>query len=528
LTEDIKQTDPPELSEQLVWDIVQFAQAQGYLYPSTWTPSTVNARMLDITLMNQANNGITEEKVAKALSNPKNSEKELLAISESFEITSMPYKKMLEYLSNLPSWGMSYYCQNISDIKEYKSSAYKKDLDIFREFTYKFDYKKEFGTILKELFRSETYYGILRDESSSKYVMQQLPPDKCRITGKWDYGWLFTFDYTWFMNSGVDLDMFPEICKKTYNKLFLKSGQNKYNPSLPIGSRSESTFVLEADCDPTDGFWAWKLQSDQNVRLPYFTPLFPDLAMQPLIRGLQRSSYMAAAAKLVFGSVPMLDQKASVKDAISINPQLLGQFLQMVKQAVNNEAVKVASAPLTDMKAMEFKSDNEIYSSYNRTTSGMAGNSNILFPSEGKQNQVETYFSADIDTMVSTSIYPWFNNFMEYQVNKRTKKYKFGIQFEGTNFYIDKERRLERQTGLMGLGFFNPVKLASALDENPFIMQAQLAEARANGSIDDLTPVISSAQMSGNTQKTGRPSKSDSELSDSGAETRDRGSNIGK
>lgn len=520
--------DEKELDESLVWDFLQFAQAQGYIYPSAWTPSVVNARMLDITLLNQANNGITEEKVSKALSSPKTSEKDLLAISESFELTNMSYKKMLEYLSNLPSWGMSYYCQNISDPKEYKSSAYKKDLDIFKEFTYKFDYKKEFSTILKELFRSETYYGVLRDEGNSKYVMQQLPPERCLITGKWDYGWLFSFDYTFFMNAGIDIDMFPKIFAETYNRLFVKDRAIDYKPSLPIDLRSNSTWVLWADCSPVDGFWAWKLQGDQNVRLPYFTPLFPDLAMQPLIRGLQRNSYMAAAAKLVFGSVPFLEQKASLRDAISINPALLGEFLQLVKQAVNNEAVKVASAPLTDIKAMEFKSDNNIYSSYNRTTTGMAGNSNILFPNEGKQNQVETYLSADIDTMVSTSIYPWFNNFMEYQINKRTKKYKFGIQFEGTNFYIDKERRLERQNKLMSLGIVNPIKLASALDENPFVMAAQLDEARAMGWVDNLTPIIPGAQMSGDSKTPGRPIKNESELSDGGAETRDRGSNIGK
>jgi len=527
LSEDIKKIDDPELSESLVWDMLQFAQAQGYIYPSAWTPNTVNARMLDITLLNQANNGITEDRVAKALGNPKSSEKDLLAISESFELTNMSYKKMLEYLSNLPSWGLSYYCQNISDKREYKSKAYKKDLDIFKDFTFKFDYKKEFATILKELFRSETYYGILRDEGS-KYVMQQLPPDKCLITGKWDYGWLFSFDYTFFMNSGIDLGMFPDIFSKTYNRLFVKDRAVDYKPSLPIDIRSESTFALWADCSPVDGFWAWKLQGDQNVRIPYFTPLFPDLAMQPLIRSLQKSSYMAAAAKLVFGSVPLLDQKATLKDAISINPKLLGEFLQLIKMAVNNDAVKVASAPLSDMKSMEFKSDNEIYSSYNRTTTGMAGNSNILFPNEGKQNQVETYFSADIDIMLSTSIYPWFNNFMEYQINKLTKNYKFGIQFEGSNFYVDKERRLKKQTDLMALGVVNPVKLAAAMDENPFIMQAQLEEARAMGWVDELTPIIPGTQMSGNLSSSGRPAKSDQDLSDSGAETRDRGSNIEK
>jgi hypothetical protein len=131
--------------------------------------------------------------------------------------------------------------------------------------------------------------------------------------------------------------------------------------------------------------------------------------------------------------------------------------------------------------------------------------------------------------MISTGIYPWFNNFMEYQINKRTKKYKFGIEFEGTNFYLDRQRRLDKQKEMLGFGVTNPLKLSAALGQNPFIMQAQMEEARANGWVDLLTPIIPGAQMSGtNGSNTGRPTKSDDDLGESGAETRDRGSNISK
>jgi len=183
---------------------------------------------------------------------------------------------------------------------------------------------------------------------------------------------------------------------------------------------------------------------------------------------------------------------------------------------------------LTDMKSMEFKSDNEIYSSYNRNTTGMAGNSNILFPLEGKQNQVETYLASDVDSMIATNIYPWFNNFMEYQINKRTKKYKFGIEFEGTNLYIDRERRIERQNQMMGMGIVNFSKLAAALGQNPFALKAQMMETKTNGWVEDLTPIIPGAQMSGVNKNLGRPEMNDSDLSDSGAETRDRASNVSK
>jgi hypothetical protein len=178
---------------------------------------------------------------------------------------------------------------------------------------------------------------------------------------------------------------------------------------------------------------------------------------------------------------------------------------------------------------MEFTSDNEIYSSYLHTTLGSSGiNANLLFSSDAKPNQVETYLSADVDSMISSGVYPWFNNFMEYQINKRTTKYKFGIEFEGTNFYIDRERRLEKQTNLMSQGIVLPQKIAAAVGMNPFAFKAQMEEAKAMGWVDDLTPIIPAAQMSGSNPNVGRPSKNESDLSESGAETRDRGSNISK
>ena len=54
-----------------------------------------------------------------------------------------------------------------------------------------------------------------------------------------------------------------------------------------------------------------------------------------------------------------------------------------------------------------------------------------------------------------------------------------------------------------------------------------MAEAKANGWVDNLTPIISSFQLSGK-EDAGRPKKSAGDLSEEGDQTRSDGGNIDK
>jgi hypothetical protein len=215
----------------------------------------------------------------------------------------------------------------------------------------------------------------------------------------------------------------------------------------------------------------------------------------------------------------------------------LGKFLQLVKTAISNESVKIASLPLEEVKTIQFETDNDIYASYLRTTLGSSGiNSNLIFNSNVKANAIETQLSASVDEFISTSVYGQFNRFMEYQINKRTKNYKFNIHFEGSNFYLDRDRRLKTQMTLLDKGIANPQKIAAAIGQNPFVFQEQLDSARAQGWIDNLTPILSQVmqnqpgQSSGkNPDSTGgRPRKDESELTDEGEQTRQDGGNLSK
>ena len=523
------------LSEEEVFDWLNFAQELSNQtgFPFTGmplTPQMVNSRMKDITL--NTIGGITEEKINQALSNPKTSETELLNMSESFEISSMPYRRIINYQSNLLAWDMSYSCANAKS-SDYSSAAYKKDLDVLKEFTQKFDYKSEFKNIVLQMFREEMYFGVLRDEGN-RWTMQQLPSQKCLVTGRWENGLLFSFDYSWFLNSGVDIAMYPDVFKRTYSNLIIKNGgTTRYIPSLPVEDRMNSAFVWWGDCSPVDNFWGFKLSPQIAARVPFFSSMFPDLVLQPLVRGLQKNSLMASAVRLILGNLPMLkDTKSKVSDMFALDAPSLAKFLKLIQSAINSESVRIASAPLEQMQAVEFKPQTDLYSSYIKTTLGTSGiNGNLLFSADVKPNVEETRLSVNVDEMISFGLYNYFNRFVEYHVNKKTNKFKFLINFEGSNFYSDRERRWTMQKDNISYGIINVSKIAAAQGQDPFVFQAQLEESKALGFVDKLTPIVPAAQLSADASGNsgaGRPTKKDGELSESGSETRQQGSNTSR
>ena len=70
-----------------------------------------------------------------------------------------------------------------------------------------------------------------------------------------------------------------------------------------------------------------------------------------------------------------------------------------------------------------------------------------------------------------------------------------------------------------------PNKIASSLGLNKIELERELEEAKATNFSDKLTMLLNVNTMPGNV---GRPQKDDSDLTNSGSETRNRASNIEK
>jgi len=509
-----------ESQVQQVWDFYKFANSMNPIL----NPMLVNERLKEVTMNPLA---ATQDGLDAALASPKESELALQGYSESFEILSQPYKRLLSYLGLMLSWDLTYTCTNATK-DDYKSPAYGKDLKILESFLDRFDYEKEFTTVIKEMLRNETYFCLPRFDGD-KIVLQEFPssPTYTKITGRWEYGMLWSANMMWFILPGVDLNMYPNFFARKYNELWGSESKNKgYIPSLSPELRGSSSWIYWQDI-PVDIGWCWKLSTELATRLPYFTGLFSDLILQGTMRNLQKNINMAAASKILVGSVPFLkDTGAKVKDSLSMSPETLGKFLALVKSALS-EAIKVSAAPLENMSGVEFSSDNEVYPAYLRNMLATSGiNTNLIFTSDVRPNQLESQLSLNADEQLMTALYPQFNSFMEYQVNKLTKKFKWKFNFEGTRFFTNRAERFQTQTSLMGQGIVLPQKIAAAVGIRPTELRRMMEEADAMGFVEKLTPIVLAAQMPADGG--GRPKTPDNKLGDAGAETRESGANLGR
>lgn len=536
------------ITEQQLYDVLQFAQsAYSGAFPNVFTPQMVNERMKDLNLNPLVSD---EAKIQSALAQPKQNEELLIGYGEFFELSNMLYKRMLSYTSNILSFDIKdIICTNAEE-SDYSSKKYKEDYKSACDFLDKFNIKEEFLKVMRECLRNDASFWVLRNEGK-KYVLQELPQKYCLITGRWDYGILFDMNMTWFLQAGVDINMYPDSLKRMYLDTFYDA-DGHYNPSSTMAQR-DGTYALYAQTSPKEGFWAWKLTPEIATRIPYLAPLFNDIAMQPLMRNLQKNKNIIEATKLAVGLIPLLDKSAKgqvVSDMVAIDPDTAGKFLALLKSGIS-DSIKIGALPFEDMKAIDFKTtDNNILSESNQNIGTSAFSTKLVY-SDARQTILETGIAFDADVAIVHYMYNYFESFLEYFINKTTKNFHFKIHLDGTMATHEKATRMQEFTTLAALGVVLPNRLSYALGMMPHELKKSMEEAKSSGFIELLLPMMNlftgntGAEESKDVKDTekkpvettskknvavsknkannsgGRPPKADGDLKDGGATARD-------
>nr|DAJ39003.1 MAG TPA: portal protein [Caudoviricetes sp.] len=464
--------------------------------------------------------------IEDALKNPTNSEEKLVSYSQSYYFSSLMYKRNVEYIANLPAFDLEMTCINANP-EDYKTNKYKSDYKIIAEFFDKFDYRAQFKEILWNLLMEETYYGIFR-QFDTKSIIQQWPWKYAQITGKFEYGLLYDIDMNYFLQGVVDLDCYPAWLKKKYREVF--SGDvNNYKPSNKLNKRT-GKFGNWIQTTPEEGFWCFKFNPKHSLQVPFFSAMLPEMAIVPVMRRLQVDQSMAAARKLLVSSVPYLKEKksSSVANQLAIDADVLGKFIGLATQGIEN-AVKVLALPTEDIKGVEFENtDKDTYKNFMAITSSLLSGGKVIFSTDENQNAIETQLSLNLDELLAESVYPQFEEFLNYFANKQTKKFKWKFKFVGANDQFDRARRQDEAFKYADKGIVLPNKIASSLGLNKIELERELEEANATGFTDKLMIMVNINTMSNKDNASGRPQKSDAELTDSGAKTRSNASNIEK
>jgi hypothetical protein len=507
---------------QLVETILGFSSGYSQAMKA-YTPEMVNSVLKNINL-----NPITPDrtKIDTALADTKNHETELIGYNQSFYVTSMIFKRNADYISNLPAFNLS--IQPINP--DYKDSKFKKDLKTVEDFLNKFDYRTEFKKALFNMLQQEFYPCIFRNDGSDKYVLQDFPFAYTKITGRFEYGLLWDADMSYFIQPSVDIDLYPSFFKRKYNELFSGNTNGKYIPSSEINHRT-GKWALWVQTSPEGKYgqtWGFKFRPELATNIPYFAPIMSDVAILPTLRNLQVNQSMVAARKIIASSIPYLKEATSgnTQNRLAIDPDMLGKYVGLVRKAIE-EAISLVQLPTEDVRGIEFSNtDKESYDRFLKITSSLLGGGRSIFSTD-KQTVSETNLSLCIDEMLATDIYSQFANFLEFYVNQLTKKYRFKFSFSGTRTYLNKEQRMKEAFDIAApKGIVAANKLANALDMDVFELKNEMGMWEGMGFDKLLQPMLN--MFTQTKDGAGAPQKSQSEISDAGAETRASGSNIEK
>ncbi|MGL5767096.1 MAG: hypothetical protein ACRCX8_15785 [Sarcina sp.] len=496
-----------ELTRGEVFDVLTFAN-------NLWgTNQVFTPMLLHQNLQNLNNNQLlpTPEAVQKALVNVKGSSKELVGYSQTLENTDMIYKKLMNYYSHMLSFDLSITCTNVKNSSEYRSKEYKEDLERVYSFFDKFDYRNEFSKVTKQILRNETYFTWFRSDSVNAYTLQVLPQERCLTTQYFNKGALFfDFDMTYFLQAGVDIDAYAPIFKEYYIEAFEGENVGKYNPMNPLKDR-DGTFAMYHQTSPTEGAWAFKFDSSNFLSVPYLSTMIPDVLNNQLIRDLQKDKDFQTAYALLFGEMKMLDNQKSgeKKDAFAVSPTFLGQMLQLINSSLS-KYTKVNAVPAENLKMHQYEDKNpNMYIDKLKTSSGIGNSASRLIYSDDKMSQEEIQDAILTDGNLMKQVYAQFEYFLEFFVNKKTRKYKFAFTFDGINYNFDRDDRIDRLIQYADRGIvLNESSWASALGMKPQEFSRSLEEAK-NGNFNEKLSLLLSIHTQGSSdgEKGSRPRK---------------------
>lgn len=514
------------LSESQVRQVMEFAQG---LYAAdkygVYSPFISNELLRGLN-----NNGKvpTEKKIQQALANYKENAADLQAYTNFMMEFDMLFKRTLYSYANALSFDMMIHCTNAYTKDEYTSGEYIADKRRFYDFLTKFDYRSEFRKAIMNILTNETYYTWFRKtkwgNKGMKLALQVMPQEYCMLTGYWEKGLLYDVDMAYFLNQGVDIDGYDPVFKKYYNRVFGVGGDNKYVPSATLNDRT-GNYAYWTQTSPIDGAWVFKGNLSNFSSVPFLAPFLKEAIHNSEIHDLQYSKDMASAYGILAGSIMLFDNAKSGTTAnqFAIDPKTLGEFMGLVKKGLG-ETVKVGAIPLKDVDYYQFEDKNpNMYGDQLKEAAGVGSSIGRVIYSSDKMSSAEIEAGQTEVYNIMKPMYAQFANFINFYANRLCKKYRFVVEFTGSNYKWERQQRFDNIMTLADRGFvLNESAYSSIVGMSPMQFDAMLAEGKYGGMSDKLSLLLNANTMKDGGSTNGRPAMNADELSDSGERNRDQ------
>lgn len=481
------------------------------------SPQILNTFMKDKNMLSA---GFTPDTIRKFVCQPQYFEQELRMLSFRMYNAVQMYKNIVEYWSTILEFASEPipYKKDGSQImvSDMHSKSYERDWKAVTKFFNSFDVKKEFGKVLWNIIMYDTYFVSIR-ETEGHIWLQELPATHSIIDAISYFGYMFSFDFSYFWNAGVDINGYSDAMKRLFVEACQMRDNNAdyYNPNYP---HRNGRWCCWLPLMP-DEAWCFKYHQEFAGAIPPLLGMLIDMGKLDKVKDIEDAKEMLEAYKVIVATVPRLtnNKGGNRVDNFSISASEVGKFVANIKKTLP-DVVDFKAAPLEDFKMFDFSPNSK---DNNNVTEAL---DNIMVQSQLSPaisltqhiNMASAGIFKATQSAKFSKLYKQFEDFLNYQLDKRTKTYKFKIKLVGTIF--DKEDRIKRSNEDMQKGIITP-QIFSARDIQLTDSQNCINMMYSMGIPDIFKPVQISSTMSASSNA-GRPEKAESELSDSGANTR--------
>lgn len=422
---------------------------------------------------------------------------------------SFPYRRIVNYFASLPDFSMYKVNLDFHLVEENDEEALLQDYENAARFIRKMNLEINMFKLLVIAWREGVVYFQPYQDEDGTMLLMPLDSQYCKISSV-GYNNLFhcAFDFSFFNGS---------------NSFYLDVYDPEYQTKFNAYNKDSSLRWQELDTAR-----AFKIDAhDVDLIIPTFASLFEGIIDLIDLQSLIAVKDSLDIYKLLVMKIPLLDSKSP--DDLALSLTLAQKFYQKALDILPEEIGLVLS-PGMDIDSVSFDKNatsdtNAIADSYQNLME-QTGVSQI-FDSSRLTGSSSVKMSMLADAMMATKgIMGQIEAFINERIQMEYPNSAAYIKFIDVTTYT-KEDRIAKVKDAAALGLPVKQEYLTLLGYDPIeAISSDWIENKLGMAVDKfIHPLVSSYTQSGTSDDGGAPEKDDGELSDAGAETKDKEKN---
>ena len=347
----------------------------------------------------------------------------------------------------------------------------------------------------------DAFFGVYYFEPDEGGFVLQLDPDYCQITSIYptgDFG--FDFDMTYFRSHAEQLELWGEPFTSMYRAYENDSTNGRWQQV------------------PDEYCICFKINTTEpTIPTPPYITLFDSIINLEDLKEITTVADEADIYKLLVAKIPLLDSENV--DDFAVDPDTAIAYYQKMIEALP-DYVNAILSPI-DVDAITFEGDkaNDVNKVENASKNILKTSGHSILAEATGTTAVTAAIKADEDYAISSLLVQtqaWVNRFMSYQLSDPAK-----VKFLEVTKYT-KEAFKDSLIKDMNYGapFITTLGVLNGYSELDMISMANINNALG---LDELfKPLATASTRSAEESEGGRPTLSDTELTDEGEASRDK------